>query len=429
MSFKIEDLSSTEKKAIFDIDAKEVAKSFNAVVKLFQKDADLKGFRKGKVPLKVVESIYASQIDEEIKTRIINDNLRKLALEEKINIVKTSNLEFKDFNKEQNFEFSFNFEFIPEIKLSEYKSMEVEKEIFSIEQKDIDKAIENLLINFATNEEVPKRKKIQKKDILSINFSGKVEDKIIKDLVRENALIELGNDSLIPDIEAEIKNMTLGEEKNFDVTYPSEFPIAEAAGKIVNCTVIINKIYKKVIPELDDDFMKKLGIESKEMLEERVASDLERSCNEKSEGSLRKNIGDKLISDNNFEFPKSFLTDEEKRLENEYLARMNEKGIKTEEVDSKTKGVIKESAERNVKLALIFAEISKVENILVDDNEIEQVIASIAKSQNTQISKVKKYYKDNNLMDDVKVKLTDEKVIRFLVSEAKIKEIKPKAVK
>mgnify|MGYP001396418428 FL=1 len=429
MSFKIEDLSSTEKKAIFDIDAKEVAKSFNAVVKLFQKDADLKGFRKGKVPLKVVESIYASQIDEEIKTRIINDNLRKLALEEKINIVKTSNLEFKDFNKEQNFEFSFNFEFIPEIKLSEYKSMEVEKEIFSIEQKDIDKAIENLLLNFATNEEVARRKKIQKKDILSINFSGKVEDKIIKDLVRENALIELGNDSLIPDIEAEIKNMTLGEEKNFDVTYPSEFPIAEAAGKIVNCTVIINKIYKKVIPKLDDDFMKKLGIESKEMLEERVASDLERSCNEKSEGSLRKNIGDKLISDNNFEFPKSFLTDEEKRLENEYLARMNEKGIKTEEVDSKTKGIIKESAERNVKLALIFAEISKVENILVDDNEIEQVIASIAKSQNTQISKVKKYYKDNNLMDDVKVKLTDEKVIRFLVSEAKIKEIKPKAVK
>ena len=429
MSFKIEDLSSTEKKALFDIDAKEVAKSFNGVVKLFQKDADLKGFRKGKVPLKVVESIYASQIDEEIKTRIINDNLRKLALEEKINIVKTSNLEFKDFNKEQNFEFSFNFEFIPEIKLSEYKSMEVEKEIFSIEQKDIDKAIENLLLNFATNEEVTRRKKIQKKDILSINFSGKVEDKIIKDLVRENALIELGNDSLIPDIEAEIKNMTLGEEKNFDVTYPSEFPIAEAAGKIVNCTVIINKIYKKVIPKLDDDFMKKLGIESKEMLEERVASDLERSCNEKSEGSLRKNIGDKLISDNNFEFPKSFLTDEEKRLENEYLARMNEKGIKTEEVDSKTKGVIKESAERNVKLALIFAEISKVENILVDDNEIEQVIASIAKSQNTQISKVKKYYKDNNLMDDVKVKLTDEKVIRFLVSEAKIKEIKPKAVK
>ena len=429
MSFKIEDLSSTEKKALFDIDAKEVAKSFNAVVKLFQKDADLKGFRKGKVPLKVVESIYAGQIDEEIKTRIINDNLRKLALEEKINIVKTSNLEFKDFNKEQNFEFSFNFEFIPEIKLSEYKSMEVEKEIFSIEQKDIDKAIENLLLNFATNEEVARRKKIQKKDILSINFSGKVEDKIIKDLVRENALIELGNDSLIPDIEAEIKNMTLGEEKNFDVTYPSEFPIAEAAGKIVNCTVIINKIYKKVIPKLDDDFMKKLGIESKEMLEERVASDLERSCNEKSEGSLRKNIGDKLISDNSFEFPKSFLTDEEKRLENEYLARMNEKGIKTEEVDSKTKGVIKESAERNVKLALIFAEISKVENILVDDNEIEQVIASIAKSQNTQISKVKKYYKDNNLMDDVKVKLTDEKVIRFLVSEAKIKEIKPKAVK
>ena len=99
------------------------------------------------------------------------------------------------------------------------------------------------------------------------------------------------------------------------------------------------------------------------------------------------------------------------------------------EVDEKTRELIKESALRNVKLALTFAEISKLENIVVGEEELEQVIASIAKSQNTQVSKIKKYYKDNNLMDDVRVKLTDEKVIRFLVSEAKIKEVKPKVAK
>ena len=160
-----------------------------------------------------------------------------------------------------------------------------------------------------------------------------------------------------------------------------------------------------------------------------MASDLERSANEKSESSLRKNIGDKLINDNDFEYPLSFLSDEEKRLENEYLSRMNEKGVKLKEVDDKTKEIIKESAVRNVKLALIFAEISKNEKIIVEDQELEQVIASIAKSQNTSVSKVKKYYKDNNLMEDVRVKLTDEKVIRFLVADAKIKEIKPKIPK
>ena len=429
MSFKIDEISSTEKKAFFDIEKDEVSKTYLSVVKLFQKDADLKGFRKGKVPLDVVESIYTDQIEEEVKTRIININLRTLALEKKINIVRTSNLEFKDFNKSNNFIFSFDFEFIPEIKLSNYNAMEVDKEVFSIDQKDIDKAIENLLINFASNEEVTKRKKIQKNDILSINFSGEVDGSVIKDLVRDNALIELGNDSLIPDIEKEIKTMKVGEEKVFDVTYPKDFPIDEAAGKKVTCKVFVDKIYKKVVPTLDDDFIQKLGIESKEKLEERVASDLERSSNEKSEASLRKNIGDKLIDDNNFEFPLSFLNDEEKRLENEYLARMNEKGVKIKEVDEKTRDLIKESAIRNVKLALIFAEISKNENITVDDQELEQVIASIAKSQNTTVSKVKKYYKDNNLMDDVRVKLTDEKVIRFLVSEAKIKEVKPKATK
>jgi len=429
MSYKIEEISSTQKKAFFDIDKSEVGKIYTDVVKLFQKDADLKGFRKGKVPLKVVESIYLEQISEELKTRVINNNLRSLALEEKINIVRTSDLEFKDFHKDKNFEFSFNFEFIPEISLAKFKGIEVEKEVFSIEQKDIDKAIENLLLNFASNEELPKRKKVSKKDILSINFSGEVEGVVVKDLVRDNALIELGNESLIPDIESQIKSMAICEEKIFDITYPEDFPIAEAAGKVVTCKVLVNKIFKKVVPKLNDDFITKLGMESKDKLEERVASDLERSFNDKSEASLRKSVGDKLIKDNSFEFPVSFLDDEERRLESEYLSKMNEKGIKLKEADDPTKDLIKESAVRNVKLALIFAEISKLESISVPEDEIEQVIASIANSQNTPVSKVKKYYKDNNLMDDIRVKLTDEKVIRFVIADAKIKEIKPKSKK
>jgi trigger factor len=427
MSFNISEISKTEKNAIFNIDKDEVQNSYSEIVKLFQKDADLKGFRKGKVPFKVVESIYADQIIEELKSRLINNNLRRLAVEEKINVVKTSNLECKDINKDSNFEFSFNFEFIPEIKLVPYKTMEVEKEVYSVKQKDIDTAIKNLLTNFASNEEVTKRKKAKKKDILSINFSGEVDGESIKDLSRDNAIIELGNDSLIPEIESHIEGMTIGEEKVFDVRYPKDFPIADAADKNVTSKVFLNKIYKKVIPKLNEEFFKKIGIESKEKLEERVSQDLDKSHEDKSEASLRKNIGDKLIKENDFEFPVSFLTDEEQRLSNEYLRRMNEQGIKITEIEQKTKDVISESALRNVKLALIFAEIAKLEQISVSEEELEEVLLSIANSQKTSVSKVKKYYKDNNLMDDVRVKLTDEKVIRFLISDAKINEVESKA--
>ena len=305
--------------------------------------------------------------------------------------------------------------------------MEVEKEVYSVKQKDIDTAIKNLLTNFASNEEVTKRKKAKKKDILSINFSGEVDGESIKDLSRDNAIIELGNDSLIPEIESHIEGMTIGEEKVFDVRYPKDFPIADAADKNVTSKVFLNKIYKKVIPKLNEEFFKKIGIESKEKLEERVSQDLDKSHEDKSEASLRKNIGDKLIKENDFEFPVSFLTDEEQRLSNEYLRRMNEQGIKITEIEQKTKDVISESALRNVKLALIFAEIAKLEQISVSEEELEEVLLSIANSQKTSVSKVKKYYKDNNLMDDVRVKLTDEKVIRFLISDAKINEVESKA--
>ena len=103
-----------------------------------------------------------------------------------------------------------------------------------------------------------------------------------------------------------------------------------------------------------------------------------------------------------------------------------QQGVKVDNLDEKSIKVIDDSAFRNVKIALIFAEISKLENIKVEDKEVGDYLAAFAASQNAPIDKVLKYYKDNNLMDDVRVKLTDEKVIQFLISNAQVKEIKAK---
>ena len=100
MGFEINDLSSTEKSAKIVIDKSEVKTNYSDVVKLFQKDADLKGFRKGKVPTNVVESMYSEQINEELRTRLINLNLRKLAADEKLNIVRTKDIKYEDINKD-----------------------------------------------------------------------------------------------------------------------------------------------------------------------------------------------------------------------------------------------------------------------------------------------------------------------------------------
>ena len=296
----------------------------------------------------------------------------------------------------------------------------------SVKKKDIDDAINSILTNFASNEEITNRKTIKKKDIVSINFSGELDGAIVKDLTRENVIVEVGNESLIPAIDTQINGMKIGAEKIFDVDYPKDFPIKEAAGAKVRCKVLINKIFKKVIPKLDNEFLKKIGLNSKNELKERISNDLSKSYETKSEGTLRKNIGDKLILDNDFDFPNSFIEAEEARLSNEYMNRMSQQGIKVDEVDNKTKSVISESANRNVKLALIFAEIAKVENISVADEEIENVLNSMAQAQKVSINKIKKYYEENNLLDDVRAKLTDEKVIQLLISKATIKEVKPK---
>ena len=429
MGFEINDLSKTEKKAKIIVSKSDVNDNFVDVVKLFQKDAEIKGFRKGKVPSNVVESMYSNEINKELSTRLINLNLRKLASEQKLNIVRTKDLESDEIRKDQDFSFSLTVEFIPEIKLSKYDSVEVKKEIFSVKKKDIDDAIKNLLENFATNEEIKNRKKVKDLDILEINFSGKFGDQLIKELSRDNAVISLGNKSLIPEIEKELLKMNQEEEKTFDVNYPVDFPIQSAAGKRIECNIKVNKILKRVVPKLDKEFLKRIGFESKKQLEERVKEDLTKSFDSKSESSLRKNLGDLLVSKNKLEFPDFFVKNEEERLTNEYINRMKEQGMNLDKVDAKTSELISESAKRNINLALIFAEIAKLEKISVSDEEIEEVFNSMASTQNVPIEKIKKYYQENNLVDDIRAKLADEKVIKFLISKAKIKEIKAKVPK
>ncbi len=426
MSINLKILSTTEQLAEITVDKDDVLKSFQDVLKLFQKDSDLKGFRKGKVPLNVIESRYSKEILEELKTRLISFYIRKASVENKINVVRTSNLEHEDLKKDSSFKFKVNLEIIPDIKLKPYKEISVVKEIQKVTKKDIDEAMKNVLNNFAQNEEVESKRKIKKKDFVDIDFTGSIDGKEIEKLNRKNAVVEIGNESLIPEIEKEILSLKKGEESSFEVMYPKDFPITEAAEKNVQCTLKVNKILKKVVPKVDEAFLEKIGFKTVEDLEKRISDDLSGSFEQQAQGSLRKNMFDKLIDDNEFDFPNSFVDDEKNRLEADYKSKMAQQGVNVDELDEKTTDVINDSAFRNVKIALIFAEISKIENISIEDKEVGDYLAAFASSQNVPVDKVLKYYKDNNLMDDVRVKLTDEKVIQFLISNAKIKEVSKK---
>ena len=234
MSINLKALSTTEQLAEIIVDKNDVSKSFQDVLKLFQKDSDLKGFRKGKVPLNVIESRYSKEILEELKTRLISFYIRKASVDNKINVVRTSNLEHDDIKKDSDFTFKVNLEIIPEIKLKPYKEISVDKEIQKVTKKDIDEAMKNVLNNFAQNEEVESKRKIKKKDFVDIDFTGSFDGKEIEKLNRKNAIVEIGNETLIPEIEKEILTLKKGEESSFEVLYPKDFPIAEAAAKKLN---------------------------------------------------------------------------------------------------------------------------------------------------------------------------------------------------
>ena len=142
-----------------------------------------------------------------------------------------------------------------------------------------------------------------------------------------------------------------------------------------------------MIPKIDQDFLEKIGFKTEDDFDKRISEDLNASLEQKSQSSLRKNLFDKLIDQNEFDFPQSFVDDEKIRLMQDYKNKMAQQGIKIEDLDDKTLKVIDDSAFRNVKIALIFAQISKLENIFAEDKEVGEYLAAFASSQKVPVIK------------------------------------------
>lgn len=423
MKVNVETLSSTERKLDVFLQPELVKEKVEEVFKEFQRSAKVRGFRPGKVPRRVIESIYGKQIHDEVSSRLVSDSFQEALQEASVTPVSRPNLTTDKVETDKEFHYSAVFEIIPDFQIDDYVGIELKREKVEVDDAEVSMVLDQLRNRSAEAKPIETERGAAKGDLVIIDYEGTLEGKSLEDLKKSDVQFIIGEGQLIPEFEDAIIGLKKGEVKNFDVSYPEDFQLREAAGRTVNFELRLKDILERILPDLDDEFAKDLGEESLESLKKKIREDSEKRHQVDSSNKLRADLITKLVESKTFDIPNSLVDEESLRLKREFGSNLQRRGLRIPKFDENVEKSITERAILNVKASIVLAAIAKKEGIDVTSGEVDKRLLEISKSFDVPYEKVREAYQSNSMLDGLRTSILEEKVINFLIEKAKIEEV------
>ncbi len=428
MQVKVESLSKIKKRLNFEIPADRVGAEISRAYEEIRKRANVKGFRKGKAPLTYIEKHYSAIMEEDVLKRLVNDTYFKALHEEKLFPVAQPIIESEDLKKGEPFKYSATVEIYPEVNLQEYAGLEVVREQYVEDPEVVEQRLGEMQEQMAQLKPAEEEHPAAMGDFLTIDFKGFLDGVPFENGSAEDYRMELGNARFIPGFEEHIVHMKTGEQKSFTLMFPEDYHNKDLATKVVTFEVTVKEIKVKETPPLDDDFAKEVGeFENLAQLRAKIAEAHERQEKDRIEADLRDRTVKALIAKNPFEVPDALVEKQlqimldgtKKRLAMEKLS-LDMIGLD----DDAYKKKFWETAETQVKGALLLDALAAKEDIKVEDSELKEKIKELAEQHNQELAKLEQFYEQNqNARESLKDSLKELKIFAFLLERAKITEV------
>jgi trigger factor len=255
MAVRVEDVSPVQKKLLFDISWLEVKNELEAVYKDVGKKAKVKGFRQGKIPRNILESLYKESAEEEAISNLINRYYWDALKENNIAAVAQPEIEQEGIETEKNFTFTATVEVEPIIEPSGYIGLELEKEEHDVGDSDVETRLQEVREMFSTMEELEADRGINEGDFAVIDFEGTLNGNPIKEMKADNYLLEIGSKNFIPGFEGKMIGMKKGQAEKIKIKMPDDYHAKKLAGEEVVFSVLLKNIKEKILPEIDENFI------------------------------------------------------------------------------------------------------------------------------------------------------------------------------
>jgi len=402
---------------------KDIASAFEEVYDEITKAASIPGFRPGKAPKELVKKHYSKNAREEVLKRVIPAAYTAALEEHKVNPVGLPEISEVNFEGEKALAFKASVDTKPEFKLKNYKGIKINKKKVSISEEDISKTLQNLQ-EISAQYVAPDDRPVQMGDYVVSDLECMVDGKPAHKK-RENLWLYMDKESLVPGLPEKMVGMKKGEEKDIDLTIPEKYPDKALAGKLAKYHIAAKDIKVRKLPEINDELAKGFGKPNLEDLKKDIRSELEQRAKVGAEVEAENSLLNKLIDDNDFHVPSSFVKRQLEYMVEDSKRHLVEKGFKKEELDKKDaelKEKFKNDAVKRVRLLFILDEIARSEKIEVTDADVEEAYKSISAQSGKSEAEVKNYYEKEELTPGLKDKIRETKAIQFLMKNAEILE-------
>lgn len=427
MSLKATNNVETNK---YELEIEISAEKFEeGIQKAYQRDKNkiqISGFRKGKAPRKLIEREYGAEVFFETAVNILYpEEVDNAVKESGLEIVARPEVEITDISKESGVKIKATVITKPEVEISDYKGIEVEKEVKTVTDEDVDKQADALREKNARVITVDDRAAEMGDDVV-IDFEGFKDGVAFDGGKAEDFTLGLGSGQFIPGFEEQVAGHNIGEEFDINVSFPEDYQVEDLKGAPVVFKIKLKGITKKEIPDLDDEMVKDATeFDTVEEYKADVRKKLEEHAQHHADHDVEDALMDKVVEKMTAEIPQVMFDNRVNEMMMDLEQRLAPQGITmdmycqfTGQDIETVKKAYKEQAEKQVKLRLALEKIAKLENIEVTDDEAAQEMQKIADQYKMKLDEVKKYISEEDVKKDIAV----GKAVELVKDSAVIKE-------
>jgi len=410
-----------------EIEEQQVAEALDKAFRKVVRKVNVPGFRKGKVPRKIfearfgVESLYQDAID------ILLPGAYSDAVEQTgITPVDRPDVDIEQFAKGQPFKFKAKVTVKPEVKLGEYKGLEVPAQSTEVSDEDVNAELERLQQRHAELVVVDEGP-AQQGDIVIIDFEGLLDGEPFEGGKAERYSLELGSGSFIPGFEDQVVGLNIAEEKDIHVTFPENYHVNDLAGKPVVFKVKLHEIKRKNLPALDDEFAKDVSeFETLDEYKADLKAKLKERKEKEAEAARETAVIDKAAANAEVDIPEVMIASEVDSMLRDFENRLGSQGMTLElyyqfsgQDEAALKAQMRADAEKRVRNNLVLEAIANAENLEATDEDLEEELNNLAKIYNRKANELREIFTSNGYLNTLKADLKVRKAVKFIVEQSK----------
>ena len=427
---EVHDINETRKKVNVDVSAAEITTVHKQLIKEFQREAKIPGFRPGKAPENVILMRYARELKAELAKKVVTQAYREgvgKADFEVFNVIESSEVEV-DLDKDARV--SFTIDVFQEFELPDYEGLKITARPTKPSDEEVDAVIKQVLSQRAEFKTVEKA--TEEGDYVKCSYEGKIGEELIADIIpdkplwgtQKNTWEEAGTDHPygVPAVISGLVGMKAGDKKEVAMDFSEDFEIKELAGKEATYSLEVEEVREKILPEMDTAFFESMLVKDEIELREQISGNIEDQKKQQNSSYERQQITDHLLKSVDFSLPESGIEAERNTILVEFMERNMQQGASESDFETQKEKLHEEAgkaAHSRLKARLILNKIAKKENIQVDNEDLGRLIMFEAQQTGQKPEKlVKEIQKDENRLNRMYSEILLSKTMDLILEKA-----------